>query len=74
MKNEQFKLLFDLIKMNTKQNDLCAECFAITKEEKVLVYDIGIFETNKVVSIYRDKIMLEFLKIQKHNLEGIDFF
>ncbi|MBK7883860.1 MAG: hypothetical protein IPJ81_08675 [Chitinophagaceae bacterium] len=71
MQQQEFKILLQLIK-NESGNNLYYECYKGLEEDKILYHDMGIFQKHNVVNIFKDKINLEMLGIQKSKFIGIE--
>lgn len=74
MQQKEFETLLSLLKETIHDGEINAECYNTMKQDRVLLHQLGLFETQNVVSLFKDKIALQTLNIQQHDLIGMDTF
>lgn len=72
MQQSEFNLLIKHIKKESNSNILYNECYEIINNGKVLLHDLGLFETTNVSKNLADKIAMKNLHIQNHNFIALD--
>jgi len=74
MKQQEFEIILALLKKNIREEKMYEECYNILRLDRILLHQLGLFETPDVISIFKDKIALQELKIQQHHYTGMGIF
>lgn len=72
MQQKEFEILLNIIEGEIQNRILYGECYRTLKEDRILLHDMGIFEKSNMVEILKNKISIDNLNIQYHNMVGID--
>lgn len=59
IKQQAFEILLLLLKNAGQEIVMYIECYNTMNRNRILIHQLGVFETQQVISIFKDKIVLQ---------------